>query len=98
MLLQGCRIIDKICFTQRDRYNPPPENRLPQSSRYRFDLGKFRHKKRAPSKYHSPAGQCSSHTKESQRFSNLTVGLSGKIQKRTLKKIVIVDNRASEIG
>src|SRR5713226_1716249 len=50
VLLQRGRIIDKIRFTQHDRKDPPSENRLPQSAGYRFDFGKFRHKKSEPSK------------------------------------------------
>src|SRR6267154_6523497 len=46
VLLQRGRIIDKISLTEPDRNYPPPENCLPQYSRYRFDFGKFRHKGR----------------------------------------------------
>jgi hypothetical protein len=50
MLLKGCRIVDEIRLPQRNRDDPPPENRSPQTARYRFDFRKFRHKKRGPSK------------------------------------------------
>src|SRR5438552_10977144 len=43
MLFQRGRVVDKVRLTQRNGKNSPPENRLPQSSRYRLDFWKFRH-------------------------------------------------------
>ena len=60
MLLQRGRIIDKISLTEPDRKYPPPENCLPQSSRYRFDFGKFRHKEERTFKIAQRHIQCSS--------------------------------------
>src|SRR5256884_1141398 len=60
VLLQRGRIIDKISLTEPDRKYPPPENCLPQSSRYRFDFGKFRHKEERTFKIAHRHTQCSS--------------------------------------
>src|SRR6266571_3858284 len=43
MLLERHGIVDEIRFPKRNREDAPSEDCLPQSARYRFDFGKFRH-------------------------------------------------------
>src|SRR5256884_9115331 len=46
VLLERCRIVDEIRFSERHRQNAPAEDGLAQSARYCFDFRKLRHGKK----------------------------------------------------
>jgi len=53
MLLESGWVIDKIRLPKPHGQNPPAQNRSPQTPRYCFDFGKFRHEG-SRTKYHIP--------------------------------------------